>query len=201
MSIMKKKQLIGLLLGVVILLALAAVLIVVLTHKEDKTSGMNQYEQFLVGKWAYIHDTDTKALVFYQDGSAKFEGESYTFTSDAEFIYLVDSNNATKKLRYRQTGDSAIDFYVQSLYVLEDGTVPQSIEGCWVCPEKKWTFEFTSKGTFLEDGVLTGHYYLDEEKGMLQLAYEKALEDTFMYYSVSNEGLFVEYPWAMVKMK
>lgn len=198
----KKKYIIGLSLGVVLLLALIAVVIaVLLNRKDDKTADMNAYERSLIGKWAYLHDLDTKAAVFEKDGSAKFEGKKYSFSCDGDYIHLTDDEGNTKKLRYKKSSDSEMNVYIQSRYVLENGEIPSSIEGVWVCRDTNWTFEFTSKGTFLEDGAFTGHYFVDEEPGTIKLVYEMYLEDAVMYYDLSEDGLFIEDPWPMKKVK
>lgn len=159
----------------------------------------NEYEKALLGKWAYIHDLETEAASFQSNGKATFEGEKYDFSCDGEYISFSDGTGENLTMRYEQN-DDGMYVYIKSRYVLEDGSNPDGVAGVWVCPEKKWTYEFTDKGTFMEDGVLTGHYFVDEENGTIRLVYGAELEDTVFYYRLNEEGLFVEYPWFMKRM-
>lgn len=183
----------------------AAVLLIVLVLgiflKKDGAVWQNEFEKRLLGNWAYNHDLGTKVASFQKNGKAGFEGKKYDFTCDGSYIYFTDHAGEVMKLRYVQEKEDVVDIYIKSTYVLEDGTAPTGVEGVWICPEKKWTFEFTAKGTFLEDGVLTGYYFVDESAGTIRLAYEKVLSDTVFYYTLTSEGMIVEYPWTMKKMK
>ena len=58
----------------------------------------NDYEKKLLGKWAYVHDTKETVAEFNTDGSAKFEGKKYQYTSDDQFIELTNDKEETKKL-------------------------------------------------------------------------------------------------------
>lgn len=197
----KKKVIIALIIGLVLVAALVTGIVLICIHRNDKSSGMNEQERFLLGDWTYIHDRKTKVAEFNRDGSAKYEGKKGSFTADGNYIYFTYDKGNTEKLRYARKQDSKKEMtvYIASRYVLENGETPSSVAGAWYVPEKNWTFEFSTKGTFLEDGVLTGHYFVDEENGTIRLVYEKALNDTIMYYSLSKDGLVIEYPWDMVK--
>lgn len=159
----------------------------------------NEYEQALLGKWAYIHEPQEMVAVFKENGSAEFEKSKYQFSSDGQFINLVDDTNENLKLRYLQNNDKMY-VYIQGLYTREEGTEGEGIVGVWRCEGKNWTFEFSAKGTFMEEGAMTGYYEVDEAAGTVKLMYGEALEDTIFYYKLTDEGLFVEYPWLMIKM-
>ncbi|MDD6035899.1 MAG: hypothetical protein PUC30_06875 [Lachnospiraceae bacterium] len=158
----------------------------------------NDYEKKLLGKWAYVHDTKETVAEFKTDGSAKFEGEKYQYSSDEQFISLTDDKEETKKLRYQFDGEGMY-VYIQSTYTRQPQIPGDTIVGLWKCEEKGWTFEFSDKGTFMEDGALTGYYAVDEEAGTVKLMYGEALEDTVFYYSLDEDELHIEYPWLMLK--
>ena len=52
----------------------------------------------------------------------------------------------------------------------------------------------------MEDGALTGYYEVNEEAKTVKLMYGEALEDAVFYYQITEEGLFIEYPWLMEKI-
>lgn len=158
----------------------------------------NDYEKKLLGKWAYVHDTEEVVAEFKENGSAKFEGKKYRYTGDDQFIELTNDKEETKKLRYRFDGDGMY-VYIQSTYTRQPELPGDTIVGVWKCEETGWTFEFSDKDTFMEEGALTGYYFVDEEAGTVRLVYGQALEDTVFYYSLDGDELYVEYPWLMLK--
>lgn len=164
----------------------------------------NEYEQALLGKWAYTHEKDKPTLILRNDGTAEFEGEKYEYTCDGERIHLVGRTNE-KHLRYVQK-DHQMYLYIQSTYTKQadynyQGTAtPSEVIGYWLCEATNWTYEFTPNGTFMEDGALTGYYEVNEEAKTVKLMYGEALEDAVFYYQITEEGLFIEYPWLMEKI-
>lgn len=156
----------------------------------------NEYEKALLGKWAYAHDLDKTEAEFKESGAATFEGKKYTYSSDGTYIHFTDSSQDEWKLRYVQNEDKMY-VYIQSTYTKDIPEYGEGIVGVWTCKEKNWTYEFTDKGTFMEDGALTGHYTVDEEAGTVKLMYEEALEDTVFYYQLEGDSLKIEYPWLM----
>lgn len=158
----------------------------------------NDYEKKLLGEWAYVHDTKKTVAKFNSDGSAKFEGKKYQYTGDDRFIELTNDKEETKKLRYQFEGDGMY-VYIQSTYTRQPELPGDTIVGLWKCEEEGWTFEFSDKGTFMEDGALTGYYTVEEETGTVRLIYGEALDDTVFYYSLDGDELHIEYPWLMLK--
>ena len=186
-----------------IILVAAAVAMVFLLGRR-KPIEQNEYEQALLGKWAYAHEKDQPTLILRNDGTAEFEGEKYEYTCDGERIHLVGRTNE-KHLRYVQK-DHQMYLYIQSTYTKQadynyQGTVtPSEVIGYWLCEATNWTYEFTPNGTFMEDGALTGYYEVNEEAKTVKLMYGEALEDAVFYYQITEEGLFIEYPWLMEKI-
>lgn len=156
--------------------------------------------QAIQGKWAYIHDEETVILKLKSDGSAVFHDKDYTYDCDDEYIMLKSEDGEELNLRYLLDGD---DFYIfeQTTYTYDGKGKPDGIEGIWTCAEKKWKFEFTDEGTFMEDGYFPGHYYLNEQDSSFKLIYNDQFEDTVCYYHLSGDEMMLEYPWHMVKAK
>ena len=153
----------------------------------------------LHGEWYYVHDEKETVAVFSQDGSAEFEGVKYQYTCDGEYINLTDKDGAVIKLRYLSDGDKKMYVYIQSTYTRQPEAGGSGIVGSWLCEDKGWTFEFSNKGTFMEEGAMTGYYEVNEEAKTVKLMYGEALADTIFYYEVKENELFVEYPWLMIK--
>lgn len=152
----------------------------------------------LHGEWYYAHDEKETVAEFSKDGSARFEGVKYQYTCDGEYINLTDKNGEVTKLRYLSDGDKMY-VYIQSKYTRQPEGGGAGIVGVWRCEDKGWTFEFSNKGTFMEDGALTGYYEIDEEAHTVKLMYGEALEDTVFFYELTENELSMEYPWLMLK--
>ncbi len=159
----------------------------------------NADEIALLGEWYYVHDENETVAVFSADGSAKFEGVKYQYTCDGEYINLTDKDGAVRKLRYMSDGDKKMYVYIQSTYTRQPEGNDSGIVGVWRSEDKGWAYEFTDKGTFMEDDVLTGYYEVNEEAHTIKLMYEKALADTVFFYELAEDELSVEYPWLMIK--
>lgn len=199
---MKKKYLIGILSAVVVL-ALALTVVLVVIHKKNKVveaPDLTGFEKALLGNWAYNHDKETSVAIFRGDRTSEFEGKKSTFTCDGEYIYLTEDGK-TEKYHYTLKNGSELEIYKKSTYILEEAGVEGTIIGVWVCPETSLSFEFTSKGTFLEDNAFTGYYSVDEEAGVVHLGYELHLPDAEFYYHLDGDRMDVEYPWAMTRAK
>lgn len=179
-----------------IFIAIMSVICMVGCEKDAIEQNSNEFT--LYGEWCYVHDEDAVVAEFSEDGSAEFEGEEYRYTSDSQYINLSSEDGTVKKLRYLPEGTDMY-IYIQSVYTRKDGNGGESIVGVWYCEDKGWSFEFTNKGTFMEDGVLTGYYEVDEEAKTIKLMYETALEDTVFYFERTENGLAIEYPWLMRK--
>lgn len=158
----------------------------------------NSDEIALHGEWYYVHDENETVAVFSEDGSAKFEGVKYQYTCDGEYIHLTDKDGAVKKLRYLSK-DNKMYVYIPSTYTRQAEGGGSGIVGVWLCEDKGWTFEFSDKGTFMEEGAMTGYYEVNEEAHTVKLMYGEALADTVFFYELTENELEVEYPWLMIK--
>lgn len=153
----------------------------------------------LLGRWAYVHDTENAALVFETTGYAVLDGEPYTYEYDDQFIKLTAMDGTVTNMRY-VADNKGMYIYKHTTYTYTGSGAPNGLIGNWECKEKKWLFEFSDKGTFMEDGYFPGYYSVDEENGTFKLMYNDHFEDTECYYSIDGNELSIEYPWRMVKM-
>ena len=181
----------------ILLIAVISILTFSGCSKKNKPSKAIE-EDGIYGSWAYIHDKETEVAVFYKDGTAKYENKDYDFKCDNEFISLTDKNGDTQKMRYT-LDDEGMYLYINTTYLYDGDGKPDGLVGVWSCKEKNWSFEFTDKGTFKEDGYFPGIYTVDEDKSTFKLAYTDHFEDTECYYSIDNDQLSIEYPWRMVR--
>lgn len=176
---------------------LAIIFALSVTGCGETKAQQNADEVALHGEWAYAHDENKTVAKFSEDGSAKLEGVKYQYSCEDGYILLTDKEGKVKKMRYATEGDQMY-LYVQSTYMRQPEGGDSGIVGLWRSSEG-WTFEFTNKGTFMEDGVLTGYYQVDETEKAIKLMYGEALSDTLFFYELTGDELFVEYPWLMIK--
>ncbi len=153
----------------------------------------------IYGSWAYSHDKEKAIVIFCKDGSAQYEGKDYSYEYDSEFIKLKAGSGETIQLRYA-LNKGGMYLYSNTEYTYDSEGVPVDLVGEWVCQEKNWSYSFTDKGTFLEDGYFPGYYTVDEANSTLKLVYNDQFEDTICYFRLEGDKLYIEYPWPMVKM-
>lgn len=149
-------------------------------------------------RWAYIHDTETEILCLGSDGKAEYKGEKYSYTKDDQYIELTDGSGKPLKMRYVMDGEQML-LYEKTVYTYSGNEQGDGVIGLWK-QENGWSFEFTNKGTFCEDTYFTGHYSVDEENAVIKLMYNDRFVDTYLYYRIEGNQLYIEYPWAMVRM-
>lgn len=74
--------------------------------------------------------------------------------------------------------------------------------GSWkaVSETSQSSFVFTEDGRFLEDGVFTGYYFVDNENDYVLLQYGDLFQDTGIYYWFADDGyLYIAYPWKLAR--
>ena len=162
------------------------------------TSDLSPEAKALCGKWAYIHDKENPAFVLSADGRAILDGMLYSYECDGEFITLKTVGHREIKMRY-VLEDDGMYIYKRTVYKFQDKGKPDGLKGLWKNDENSWSFEFSDKGTFVEDGYFPGYYSVDAESGTFKLAYNDHFEDTTCYYNIDGKNLTVEYPWLMVR--
>lgn len=150
--------------------------------------------------WAYNYEPDKAILNFWDDGTADLDGEKYkSYTKSDEFIELTRADGSTLKMRYSVNDKGVMTLYRKAVYEYQGEGLHEGIIGYWKEKDGRLTFEFTVKGTFLEDTIMPGHYeILDEEEGYVRLTYNDPYPDTYIYCEVDGDTLTVDYPWPMV---
>jgi len=125
-----------------------------------------------------------------------------SYKKDDSYITL-SGPDGDLKIRYKTT-DTGIILYEKSTYVYTTTEIHErdGILGVWTnTGTDRLFYEFSEQGTFLEDGVFVGNYYLDGEPGTVRLNYYDEVPDAIFYYTIQGDEMIVEYPWDMVPTK
>ena len=151
--------------------------------------------------WAYNYEPGTEVLWLGNDGSAVFKGAACRYEKDENYITLKAETGESLKFRYGMKKDDLVIYEATAYhYVSGNATEENPLIGLWQGgAEDRLSYEFTDKGTYLEDGIFPGHYSVDGEQGTIKLMYNDHFEDTYIYYSFDDGKLVIEYPWPMVK--
>ena len=169
-------------------------------ENEKSTAPSNTVGHELLASWAYIHEPETEILSFMTDGIAFYHGREYSYSQDGDFLTLTDENGTETTLRFVQVREGKMLLYERTEYHYAGTSKPDGIIGYWLGgPEDRLSYEFTTKGTYLEDGTFPGYYSENPESGTIKLMYNDHFEDTLIYYSVDGDHLTIDYPWPMVK--
>ena len=160
-------------------------------------------------QWAYMEDDKTPCLKLYEDGTAAFREarftagtkltkyKSYEWTDTT--LKLTAEDGTVTEMRYYDT-ESKRYLYQKLTYDFYKGEDKDTLIGAWI-RDNEWSFQFSDKGTFLEDGLWAGYYTVGEDHS-IKLVYDTqgAFPDTTLYYSLENGKLILDYPFGMVKM-
>ena len=161
--------------------------------------------------WAYNFDKTTAILNLNSDGTASYVLKVYedgkqvkktqnykSYKKDDSFITLTDANGTELKLRYVKTVEG-INLYEKTEYESLVRKDENGIAGVWADKNNNNLFyEFTEDGTFSEDGYFTGKYTVDTKEGTINFVYDGDSSEAVLYYTISGNSMFVEYPWPMV---
>ena len=149
------------------------------------------------GKWAYNHDTTKTALKIEQNGKAELDGQKYTYTSSEEGLVLKNDDGDKVRVVFKNGKDDENGIFVYKPMFFTPAGECDGLIGVWNCGRN--SFEFTSDGTFREDGYFPGYYTVDADAGVIKLVYNDMFEDTYIPYSLTDKGLQLEYPWEMIR--
>ena len=165
-----------------------------------KKADLSPQAQAILGKWAYDYEPESAVLILKADGSAEYEGKRFDrFTCDGTMLELSCTDGPAAQIRCRSDGEALIVYKRTDFH--SDGD-HDGLSGAWRSDEGGWSYEFNAEGAFLEDGMFSGTYTLDEADGSFKLQYvDGQFADTLCYYSLDGDRLTVEYPWRMVKIK
>ena len=156
-------------------------------------------EGFPAGGWAFASDPAALVLQINEDGTAQYQGKGYGFEDESPYLLLTDAAGEALRLRYLVT-EKNLWLYVPMNYTRKEGTTGEGIRGVWnLDGSEKGFFEFSEKGTFLEDALFDGTYSVDYEAGSFVLTYPRYLEETTCYFSIDEDRMVVEYPWLLVE--
>lgn len=147
-------------------------------------------------QWAYIHDTEKPVLSFYEDGTAEFKDAKYaSYEITDKAIKLTDKKGNVSEYEYYDDGETRY-VYDDKTYSYAMGDDSSQLIGVWKSDE--WSYQFTEKGTFLEDGYFPGYYQV-REGGIIHLIYNDPFPDVDLRYELKDGKLIIDYPWPMVK--
>ena len=161
-------------------------------------------------QWAYMEDEGTPCLKFYEDGSAAFKTErdgaaakltqysKYELTED--FLKLTAEDGTATEMRYYDSDTGKRYLYQKITLDYYSGDDSSTLIGAWAS-DNDWSFQFSDKGTFLEDGLWAGYFFVRDD-GSIRLVYDNQVYDTItIYYELKGGQLIIDYPFGMVKMQ
>ncbi len=147
--------------------------------------------------WAYSHEPTKETIALYDNGKAVYKGVGYRYVKDDSYITLIDKDKNEIKLRYTM-GKDGMTLYEKSTYKLAEGEKHDGLVGNWV-QDNGWSYVFTDDGEFSEEGIFFGHYSVDEDDSCIRLMYNDPIEDAYLYYTLNDDELIIDYPWPMTK--
>ena len=155
-------------------------------------------------QWAYTYELNEPVLIFYEDGSAEYKDDRYkSYEVTADHVCLTDKGGKTKEMKYYDSENGVRHLYDTKTYEFMESAIDldsSTLQGIWT-NDNGWSYQFTANGTFLEDGLWAGYYFVDED-GSIRLRYDNDgnFDSISIYYTIDNGKLTVEYPWSLVKM-
>lgn len=150
-------------------------------------------------QWADVAEPDKPCLIFYKDGTVKFDEVTYKSGKFTETDLELTKDDGTV-VRMRYFDDGKLRFIYKTLVYERDselGNDGDTIVNVWKGKGETegMSFQFTDKGTFSEDSSFYGYYTLNEEEGTIKLAYDSPFTDILLYYKLEDGKLIIEYPW------
>ena len=147
--------------------------------------------------WAYSHEPTKETIALYDNGKAVYKGVGYKYVKDDSYITLTDKDKNEIKLRYIMD-KNGMTLYEKSTYRPLDGQEHDGLVGSWT-QDNGWSYVFTGDGQFSEEGIFFGRYSVDEEDSCIRLMYNDPIEDAYLYYTLNDDELIIDYPWPMTK--
>lgn len=179
-------------------------------NKDDGKTD-EKIDENIAERWAVAGENDTAVMTFYKDGTAVFYGTKYkSYAVEGSFLRFTSEDGTVTSVRYYdeqdEQGKSSRFVYRSSEYKRAVETLSTLVSdddplvGVW--KNGGLSFQFSNKGTFMEDGVLPGHYKVVQvgDENNIVLSYDGHLPDTVLFYKLDGDTLTVDYPWALVKM-
>ena len=159
-------------------------------------------ETALCGEWVFADLPGKTVIRLNEDGSAFYGGQNLTWDDTEEGLLLTDAEGASVTLRYALS-DSGMVLYLPSAFErISDIGGEGQLVGSWKAGSEtsQSSFVFTEDGRFLEDGVFSGYYFVDNENDYVLLQYGDLFQDTGIYYWFADDGyLYIAYPWKLAR--
>lgn len=154
-------------------------------------------EPLQAGEWVYPDTPEAAALTVLQDGALLFEDHLYTLRTDEPSSYLqpLDADLPVPRCRI---DEDAIILYRQDEYARHPNDQGIGLPGAWLSTTGQSVFILGSDGLFMEDGLFTGSYTVDETAHAFRLCYHEDFADTVCYYTLREDHLILEYPWKLI---
>lgn len=156
----------------------------------------------LYGEWCYDYAPEAPVVILEEGGSASFLGTSahWEAKADESLLLFYDASDRVQAIRYAMS-DKGLILYLPVQFTKVSETERESVVGTWKAGgTSQSSFVFTQNGRFLEDGVFTGSYSVNEEASQVTLHYTEYFEDTTFYYSfIDDDTLIIAYPWTFVR--
>ena len=154
-------------------------------------------EPLQAGEWVYPDTPDAPVLFVSQDGAVLFEAHRYALRTDEPFCWLEPEDEALPALRCR-IDDETILLYRQDVYARHPKDQGSGLPGAWLSTTGGGVFILGGDGLFMEDGLFTGTYTVDEAAQSFRLHYHEDFADTVCYYTLGEDRLTIEYPWKLI---
>ena len=151
----------------------------------------------LAEEWVYPDTPETTILTLLQDGTFLFEDHLYTLRTDEALSQLQPQDAELPALRC-QIADDVIILYRKDEYARHPKDQSTGLPGAWLSTTGGSVFILGSDGLFMEDGLFTGSYTVDETAHAFRLCYHDDFADTVCYYTLKEDHLILEYPWKLV---
>lgn len=154
--------------------------------------------------WAYDYEPQVEILSLGRTGNAQYNGQSYRYVKDEQYIAFTAKDGEIFKRRYEMAtnkdGEEVLFLYEPSVYTYVGEDAPEGLTGEWRS-ENGWSFLFNENGTFVEDTYFYGYYSVEQDEGRVKLVYDSEFRfnDTYIYFLIEGDQMTVEYPWRLLK--
>ena len=174
-----------------------AALFAVLLLLQTMPAFASEADDPLIGCWVYPYDTETVVLTLREDGTALYGEIDFLWAHAENELAFTGADGSSMVLRCEMT-EEGMTLWLPTAYQRTAGT--QGLLGAWEAGgASKSSWVFATNGQFLEDGVFTGDYFVDEENGTITLKYVEYFQDTVIDYTLVDDMLVVGYPWLMIR--
>lgn len=148
------------------------------------------------GEWVSPDVPEQAVLTVAEDGTVLYRGIAYEPQIADPVSLLVPREGEGSPLRCMLSDDQMV-LFLPTVYSRHEEDQGTGFPGVWMSTAGGSSFIFTEDGRFLEDGVFTGTFSLDDAEESFTLHYQGPFEDTLCYCGLEGDTLTVEYPWKL----